>query len=188
MRESQSIFKQRCGSIVLCKLIFYPTMPKLLDDILCAKDTLLRQIHTTPPTTLVEGTGGTITMAELLAYQIGWGKYVVRWYEAGLIGKMPEMPGHGFTSWDYTAIAQHFYRLYQYDSLEQQIQVFQEVVDRIIAIIQTEHETGNLDKTGVWPWCTLRSGKEWPLSKWIQVNTAAPYKRACQLIKKALHG
>ncbi len=163
-------------------------MPKLQDDILRAKDALLQQINAIPPTTLVEGTRGTITIADLLAYQIGWGKCVIRWYETGLAGKMPEMPGEGFTTWNYRAIAEHFYRVYRYNSLQEQIQVFQEVVDRILAIIQTEHNTGNLDKTGIWPWCTLRSGKEWPLSKWIQVNTAAPYKRASQLIKKALHG
>jgi hypothetical protein len=163
-------------------------MPKLLDDIQRAKDTLLQLICTIPAATVVEGTGGTITIAELLAYQIGWGKCVIRWYEAGLAGKMPEMPGEGFATWDYIAIAGHFYRVYRYDSLEQQTQVFQEVVDRILAIVRSEHKTGNLDKTGVWSWCTLRSGKEWPLSKWIQVNTAAPYKRACQSIKKVLHG
>lgn len=42
-----------------------------------------------------------------------------------------------------------------------------------------------LDQRGIWAWCTLASGKQWPLSKWIRVKTASPYKRAVQLIKKA---
>jgi hypothetical protein len=59
-------------------------------------------------------------------------------------------------------------------------------VDRIVEIIETEFAAGTLDTLGVWPWCTLRSGKQWPLSKWIQINTVAPFKRAQQLIKKMI--
>ena len=53
-------------------------------------------------------------------------------------------------------------------------------------MVKKEHETGNLNKIGVWPWCTLASGKQWPLSKWIRVNTVSPYKRAASMIRKFL--
>lgn len=133
----------------------------------------------------IEGTGDKVSVADLIAYQIGWGKCLIRWYDAGVKGETPEMPGEGFSTWDYVAIAKHFYKKYCYDSSDQQIIVFQQVVARILEIIQFEYQTGNLDQIGVWPWCTLSSGKQWPLSKWIRINTASPYKRAIQLIKKA---
>ncbi|MBA2726728.1 MAG: ClbS/DfsB family four-helix bundle protein [Parachlamydiaceae bacterium] len=133
---------------------------------------------------VIDGTAGKVSISDLIAYQIGWGKCLIRWYEAGIEGKIPEMPGEGFSTWDYNAVAKHFYQRYTYDTSEQQISVFHEVVSRILEITQAEYQKGNLDRLGVWPWCTLSSGKQWPLSKWIQVNTVAPYKRAIKLIKK----
>lgn len=56
----------------------------------------------------------------------------------------------------------------------------------ILDIVETENQTDNLDRTGVWPWCNLPSGKQWPLNKWIRVNTASLYKRAFSLVKKNL--
>lgn len=129
--------------------------------------------------------GSAISLSDILAYQIGWGKALIRWYECGIKNEKPIMPGDGFSKWDYTAIAIHFHRKYAYDSAEQQLKVFTEVVSRIIEIIAIEAQTGNLEKLNIWSWCTLSSGKPWPLSKWVKVNTASPYKRAIQLIKTA---
>lgn len=135
----------------------------------------------------INGTGGKVSVADLIAYQIGWGKRVIHWYESGISGEKVLMPGEGFLVWDYTKIAQHFYKKYQYDSLLKQEQEFDQTVLQIINIVEKEYQTGNLDKIGVWSWCTLPSGKPWPLSKWIKVNTASPYKRAHALVKQWHH-
>jgi hypothetical protein len=134
----------------------------------------------------IEGTGGKITITQLVAYQIGWGKLLVGWYEAGLKGVMPQMPGDGFETWDYAGLAHHFYNAYHYKSAAQQDQVFRDVVIKILDIVEAEYITQNLDRVGIWDWCTLRSGKKWPLSKWVQVNTVAPYKKAAGSIRKLL--
>lgn len=132
----------------------------------------------------IDGAGGKISVIDLIAYQIGWGTCLIRWYEAGIRGETPEMPGNGFSKWDYVEIARSFYRLYQFDSCEEQMNSFHQIVRRILEIVETEEKTGHLDRIGVWAWCTLSSGKQWPLSKWIRVNTASPYKRASSLIRK----
>lgn len=126
-----------------------------------------------------------ISLAELIAYQIGWGSCLIRWYEAGIHGKTPDMPGEGFKKWDYRAIAAHFFEKYGYDGGAEQAHHFEEVVRKIANIAKEEEMNGNLTREGVWPWCTLSSGKKWPLEKWIRVNTVSPYKRATGLIKKA---
>jgi len=136
---------------------------------------------------VIESTGGKISVADLIAYQIGWGKCLVRWYEAGIKGITPDMPGEGFLKWEYKAIANHFYQKYQYDGGEQQMRIFSALVEKILKIVQEETRANRCDQIGIWPWCTLRSGKQWPLSKWIRVNTVSPYKRAILLIKKAHH-
>lgn len=134
----------------------------------------------------IDGTGGKVSVADIIAYQIGWGKLLIGWYEAGIKGELPQMPGEGFSTWDYEGLAKHFYKKYQYDSYNQQLKEFNKVVKQILEIVEKEYQAGNLDKIGLWPWCKLKSGKEWPLSKWIKVNTLAPYKRVIMLIKQSL--
>lgn len=132
----------------------------------------------------IKGTGGKVSVADIVAYQIGWGKLLVGWYETGLKGEVPDMPGEGFLKWDYTGLARHFYIKYQYDSSDEQAKEFCGVVSKIVAIVEKEYQRGNLDRGGAWDWCTLESGKQWPLSKWVTVNTSSPYKKAAGLVKK----
>ena len=129
-------------------------------------------------------TGGKVSIVDLIAYQIGWGTLLVGWYEAGLKGEVPQMPGEGFFKWDYVGLAKHFYKKYRFDGGKKQEKEFHKIVQKIIGIIEHEHQSKNLDKEGVWDWTILSSGKKWPLNKWIRVNTIAPYKRAIRLIKK----
>jgi len=128
-------------------------------------------------------TGGMASVADIIAYHIGWGTLLISWYTKGLEGKQPEMPGAGYRKWDYTAIARHFYNTYAYSGSEEQLKAFQDIVTIIVDFVELSYKNGTLDKLGIWPWCTLASGKQWPLSKWVTVNTVAPYKRAIILLK-----
>lgn len=132
----------------------------------------------------IEFTGGPVSVSDLISYQIGWGKLLISWYDSGLQNKKFTMPGCGFDSWDYEGLAIFFYKKHENKNIGKQLNEFEKVVKEIISIVDKEETSGNLKKLGVWPWCTLASGKEWPLSKWIQVNTVAPYKRATAIVKK----
>lgn len=125
----------------------------------------------------------TKTIHDLIAYQIGWGTLLLSWYQAGLKKKKIQMPGAGFSVWDYNGLAEHFYKEYA-GQLDAQLKQFHTIVTAIIAVTEKEYLTRNLSKHGIWDWCTLKSGKQWPLEKWIQVNTVAPYKRARIEVKK----
>lgn len=122
-------------------------------------------------------------ITNIISYQIGWGTLLLSWYQAGIENRTIQMPGAGFSTWDYNAIANHFYQEYS-APLPKQLEQFNTIVTHIIAITEKEYKTGNLSKCGIWSWCILKSGKQWPLEKWIQVNTVAPYKRARSLIRK----
>ena len=132
----------------------------------------------------IEFTAGSVSVRDIISYQLGWGRLLISWYEAGLQRRVPEMPGEGFTKWDYVGLARHFYKKYRYDRLEEQLDKWEKVVQKIIKIIENESLAGNLEKVDVWQWCTLPSGVKWPLSKWIRVNTVSPYKRAAAAIRK----
>lgn len=133
-----------------------------------------------------EGTGGLVSVADILAYQIGWATLVIEWYTNGINNRTFVMPGEGFTTWNYNGLSLHFYRKYETISHNELIQTFSTLVTTIITIVEKEYTLHNLDALGIWPWCRLQSGKEWPLSKWIQVKTVSPYKRAQQIIKKGM--
>lgn len=146
---------------------------------------LISQIPTTERNlACLEGNKGPISVRDVIAYQIGWGQLLIGWYESGLQRKNPDMPGEGFLKWDYTGLAKHFHEKYRLDGSSKQLAVFDKTVERIISIVETEHKADQLDKVGVWDWCTLKSGKQWPLSKWIRINTVAPYRKAVISIRK----
>jgi hypothetical protein len=132
----------------------------------------------------MEENGRQISVSDIIAYQIGWGQLLIGWYESGIQHKNPDMPGEGFLKWDYHGLANHFYQKYHVDGSSKQMALFHETVERIISIVETEYRADQLDKIGVWDWCTLKSGKQWPLSKWVRINTVAPYKRAATAIRK----
>lgn len=134
----------------------------------------------------IESSTGLICIADLIAYQIGWGTFLIRWYEEGIQGLKPHMPGDGFLSWDYNAIAESFYKRYGYDGGDEQMAKLSEITERVLEIVEIEYQNGNLDKKGAWDWCTLSSGTKWPLSKWISVNVHAPCKRTMTLMQKFL--
>lgn len=136
---------------------------------------------------VIQGYGSDlISISDIIAYQIGWGSLLISWYESGINNCLPDMPGEGFLTWDYLGLARHFYTKYHLDGFEKQNQIFFNRVNVILDIIENEYDSGNLEAIGVWEWCTLKSGKKWALSKWIRINTVAPYKRALVLIKKTL--
>lgn len=125
-------------------------------------------------------------IAERIAYQIGWGRLLLCWYHAGVQGKTPQMPGDGFNTWNYKAIADHFHQTCLYDQGRQQKEIFCKMISDIVSFVEQEHLQGNLDRCGVWSWCTLPSGKEWPLSKWVRVNTVSPWKKTNALLRKEI--
>ena len=126
------------------------------------------------------------SICNVISYLIGWGNMLIEWYEQGLTGKDFVMPGQGFAKWDYAKIAQHFFQKYHQNTLTQQLALLEKTISQIVSIIKKEDTHGNIEKLGVWKWCTLKSGTQWPLSKWITVNSTAPCTRAITKIRKAL--
>ena len=84
----------------------------------------------------IQGSMGLVSPADIIAYHIGWATLLISWYQASLRGAMPEMPGAGFTTWDYRALAENFYTAYHYDGGKLQQAEFKRLVVCIITIIE----------------------------------------------------
>lgn len=128
----------------------------------------------------------TVSVTNVLSYLIGWINLLVSWYEKGKQHKSFIMPGEGFSKWEYEKIAHHFYSKYEENSLDNQLLSLKIITQKIISIVEIESHSENIDRLGVWHWCTLKSGKQWPLKKWIVINSLSPYKRALTRIKATL--
>lgn len=111
--------------------------------------------------------------ADLLAYQIGWGLLVLQWEDAEQAGNVPDMPARGYKWNELTPLAQSFYKRYAKRSLKWLRAELGRVVDDIAGFIAGLTEDEFLAK-GHRTW----AGEKWPVAKWVQINTVAPYKTA----------
>jgi hypothetical protein len=116
--------------------------------------------------------GTTITPANLLAYQIGWGRLVLSWYQNGLEGVPFAMPLEGFKWNELGKLATYFHKEYESHSPAELQEMFQALVKEILDLVcsLTNEE---LYTVGVYSW----TGK-YTLGRYIQLNTSSPYKNA----------
>ena len=119
------------------------------------------------------GIEGDISCCDVLAYQIGWGRLLLGWESAEQRGKVPDMPAPGFKWNQLGELAGSFYAAASGQSLSQLRAEFELVVKEVETWIQSLGES-TLFETGQRRW----TGKKWPIAKWVQVNTVAPYRSA----------
>lgn len=122
---------------------------------------------------------GGISICDLLAYQIGWGKLLLGWEQAEQNGERPAMPAKGYKWNQLGALASLFYQTYHPYSFEQLRIEFDKLAHDLIQMIDNMREEELcLLKQRQW------AGEKWPLVKWIQVNTIAPYSAARKKIRQ----
>lgn len=121
---------------------------------------------------------GNVSVADIIAYQVGWGHLLINWYKTGKNGALPVTPAEGFKWNQLGLLAAHFYATYKDRSLHQLQEDLRLVVKEVEAIIN-ENSQEQLYSLNVYNW----TGK-WPLGRWINVNTSSPYKSATAKIRK----
>jgi hypothetical protein len=125
------------------------------------------------------GIEGGISPCDLIAYQIGWGKLLLSWDALEAQGDKVEMPAPGFKWNQLGLLAKHFYREQSNQSLEQLLAQFKTLQLEIQQFVESNNED-TLFGIGRRRW----AGQKWPLIKWIQVNTVAPYESARAKLRK----
>jgi hypothetical protein len=122
---------------------------------------------------------GGISPCDLIAYQIGWGQMLLSWDDHETRGKAVEMPAPGFKWNQLGLLASSFYREQHGQTLKELLAQFAKLVDKIRIFIESNSED-MLFGIGKRHW----AGQKWPLAKWIQVNTIAPYGSARAKLRK----
>lgn len=125
----------------------------------------------------VEGNikGTVISVADTLAYLIGWGKLVLKWIALREKGRHVDFPETGYSWNQLGALAAKFHEEYSSWEYEELITEYERVITEIIATVTT---LGNDELYNV-TWY-----KKWTLGRMIQFNTSSPMKNMRTKIRR----
>ncbi|WP_018751136.1 ClbS/DfsB family four-helix bundle protein [Paenibacillus sanguinis] len=121
------------------------------------------------------------TPAEMIAYQLGWMHLVMGWDEDECKGKEVSMPAPGYKWNQLGGMYQSFYDQYANLSLPELLLQFQQLEQRWQQWIDTFSEE-ELFTQGHRKWTGSKAN--WPVARWIHINSAAPFKTFRAKIRK----
>lgn len=118
-----------------------------------------------------------MTVNNLLAYLIGWGKLVLKWNEKRTLNQPVDFPETGYKWNELGKLAQKFYEDSNEDDFQSLKQKLYKNVADIITLVRskTDEELYKTDWYG-----------KWTLGRMIQFNTSSPYKNATARIRKLI--
>ena len=121
------------------------------------------------------------TPQEMLAYQIGWLNLIMGWEQSELDGNLVITPSPEYKWNQLGLLYQSFYTKYEEHSLHELRLLFKNSVnawcDWIELLTEEELFTPNMRK-----WTVTKAN--WPLWKWIHINSVAPFKNFRPKIRK----
>lgn len=122
------------------------------------------------------------TPREMIAYQLGWIGLIRGWDSDELSGKEVITPVPGYKWNQMAAIYDSFYSKYNVQTLAELIQMFNEAVASLLIWIEGFSDD-ELFIAGGRKWAQS-TPSNWPVWKWIHINTAAPFKSFRSKIRK----
>lgn len=160
-------------------------VPTNKDELLSAIDTSFDKLFTQlrdVPSSLVDEQcldghvkGTRMSVANLVAYLVGWNELVLKWIDRDSSGKPIDYPDTGYKGNELGKLAQKFYR--DYEDVP-----YAELLDRLcLAKAKIVSFIENTDNAALYerPWY----GK-WTLGRMIQFNTSSPYANARGRLRK----
>ena len=113
--------------------------------------------------------GSLMSVNNLIAYLIGWGKLVLKWIEKKDKEEAVDFPETGFQWNELGKLAQKFYVDYEKDDFKTSIERLDNTVSEILSII---------DKKTNYELYQVSWYDKWTLGRMIQFNTSSPYTNA----------
>ncbi len=119
--------------------------------------------------------GTMMSVADLVAYLVGWNELVLKWLDRDEQGLVIDFPETGFKWNELGRLAQKFYRDYETMPYEQLLSRLEAAKDHIVSRIEARNNDELYGR--VW------YGK-WTLGRMIQFNTSSPYDNARGRLRK----
>ena len=164
-------------------------IPSNKAELLLAIDTnfgkLLKALQAVPESRVQElvmeghSKGTSMSVANLVAYLIGWNELVIKWIERDAAGLPVDFPETGCKWNELGRLAQKFYRDYEglaYPALLARLMAARARIVELIVMRSDDELYGR-------PWY-----EQWTLGRMIQFNTASPYHNANGRLRKCLKG
>lgn len=122
------------------------------------------------------------TPSQMIAYQLGWLNLILSWEQDNNDGKNVITPNPDYKWNNLGGLYQSFYDKYSEYSLETLIEMFNHDVNEIIKLVESYNDI-ELFEQGGRQWATS-TPSNWPIWKWIHINTVAPFKTFRTKIRK----
>lgn len=132
------------------------------------KDVFVREVDKTP--------------AQMISYQLGWMNLILSWEQDNKDGKDVVTPTPDYKWNKLGNLYESFYKEYSDYSIDSLIKMFDECVSEIIQLLK-EYEDKELFEEGGRQWATT-TPSNWPIWKWVHINTVAPFKSFRTKIRK----
>ncbi|MDN6664300.1 MAG: ClbS/DfsB family four-helix bundle protein [Tetragenococcus koreensis] len=121
------------------------------------------------------------TPSENLSYQLGWINLLLNWNQKEQQGIDVQTPAEGYKWNNLGGLYQSFYATYGKYTLAEQLEQLSTAIDELDAWLETL--TGQeLFEPKQRKWATTKA--EWPVWKWVHINTVAPFTNFRPKIRK----
>ncbi|MEG2110624.1 MAG: ClbS/DfsB family four-helix bundle protein [Clostridium sp.] len=132
------------------------------------KDILLDEVDRTP--------------AQMIAYQLGWMNLLLSWESQEQEGNTVVTPTTEYKWNNLSGLYNNFYKEYDKYSLKELTMLFMKKEEEIIELINN-YSVEELFQQGKRQWASS-TPSNWPIWKWIHINTVAPFKSFRTKIRK----
>jgi len=122
------------------------------------------------------------TPAQMIAYQLGWLDLIMGWDKDEAEGKQVVTPCEGYKWNNLGALYQSFYDRFSSHSLAELQDLFKEKVAAFVQWLDGFAEE-DVFTAGSRKWASS-TPSNWPVWKWVHINTVAPFKSFRSKIRK----
>lgn len=119
--------------------------------------------------------GTQMSVADLVAYLVGWNELVLKWLDRDAAGEPIDFPETNFKWSELGLLAQKFYRDYEGMPFGRLVKRLEAAKDRIVSQIEARSDNDLYGRS----WY----GK-WTMGRMIQFNTSSPYDNARARLRK----
>lgn len=129
---------------------------------------------------LIEGVDRTPT--QMIAYQLGWMNLILHWEKQEKEGQIVMTPTPDYKWNNLGGLYENFYKQYDGYTLKDLCTMFTKAEQQIIELINNYTDI-ELFQQGGRKWSSS-TPSNWPIWKWIHINTVAPFKSFRTKIRK----
>ena len=113
------------------------------------------------------------TPAQMIAYQLGWMNLILEWENKERCGIAFVMPHPDYKWNNLGKMYESFYKQYENESLTELCSLFDIAVQDIICLVDS-YTDAEFFESGIKKWASS-TPSNWPVWKWIHINTVSPF-------------